>query len=110
MKVLDLMRPRLSALAGPILGQSRKKTNAGLSNHPSSGFVGWPFSSTQPFPLFLLQSVFCLVRALPSVSCEEDFPWRSSCCGSAGKEPEVVGSIPGLAQWVKDLASPQAVA
>ena len=34
---------------------------------------------------------------------------RSSCCGAAEMNPtrnyEVVGSIPGLAQWVKDLVS-----
>ena len=36
------------------------------------------------------------------------------CCGSAGSEPDRlsmkdVGLIPGLAQWAKDLALPQAV-
>ena len=36
--------------------------------------------------------------------------YRSSCRGAAEMNPtrnhEVVGSIPGLQQWVKDLASP----
>lgn len=35
---------------------------------------------------------------------------RSSCCGSVVKNlisiHEVMGSIPGLPEWVKDLASP----
>ena len=39
--------------------------------------------------------------------------WRSSLCGTAETNPTrnhaVVGSIPGLAQWVKDLASQWAV-
>ena len=40
----------------------------------------------------------------------------SSLCGSAGQEPSIVnvcedvGLIPGLAQWVKDQALPQAAA
>ena len=38
---------------------------------------------------------------------------RSSCHGEAEMNPtrnyEVSGSIPGLTQWVKDLALPQAV-
>ena len=52
--------------------------------------------------------------AKPSVCCViKNLNFRSSHCGSAVMNPdsihEDVGSIPGLAQWVKDLVLPWAV-
>ena len=43
---------------------------------------------------------------------KRELSW-SSCCGTAEANPtrnhEVVGSVPGLTQWVKDLGSVMAV-
>ena len=65
-----------------------------------------------PSNLRWLQDIVKVLNATESYT-SKWLKWGSSCCGSAVTNltsiHEDMGSIPGLAQWVKDLALPGAV-
>ena len=64
-------------------------------------------------PFINVKYVLTTVNALMNIIFIKNSSYQSSCCGAAEtnltRNHEVAGLIPGLAQWVKDLALLRAV-
>ena len=84
-------------LSGPVLRISTENFSPCLYEVCSEQYKSWPFAIFSSRDILLNKKIN-----------------KSSYSGSMGQEPDIVStrmreSIPGLAQWLKDSALPQAV-
>ena len=100
-----------------------RKLNIELPFDPAIPLLGiYPEKTTtrkDTCTLMFITTLFAIAKTWKQPKCPSTEEWlkkmwyRSSRCGTAEMNPtrnhEVEGSIPGLAQWVKDPVSPSAV-